>query len=555
MKKVLTCFLSFWAMCSIAQVSPSKYWIKLADKNNTPYTLSNPQGFLTQRAVNRRLLQNIPVDSTDLPINALYISAINATGAQVINNSKWFNSVTILIANASQLTAVQALPFVVSSQPVFKKYKTKTSDKFDPLPGVFAKQSIINRENDLHALNYGNSFSQINMIGANYLHVAGYQGQGVVIAVIDAGFLNVNVDPVFDSIRLNNQILGVRDFVTGDGSVYEDYYHGSAVLSTMGGNLPGQLIGTAPKANYWLLRSEDVGSEYLIEEVNWVIAAEFADSVGADIINSSLGYTTFDDANQNHTYAQMDGNVAIATIGADKAASKGIIVVNSAGNEGGTLWHYIGVPADGDSVFTIGAVDANRIRAGFSSTGPSYDGQIKPNVAAQGAGTIITDGVGGTFSGNGTSFSAPVISGATACLVQAFPLKTNMEILDAIQRSCDHYNSPDSLTGYGIPNYSIASLLLSQPEYAKKKSISFLDVFPNPFVSELDFVYYSAKSELIQITLNDITGRILYTESAKGYNDGYMKIRIPNSSELPVGMYFLKLSSPSTTIIKKVIKN
>ena len=190
MKKVLTCFLSFLAICSIAQVSPSKYWIKLKDKNNTPYSLNNPQAFLTQRAVNRRLTQNIPVDSTDLPINTSYISAINATGAQVINTSKWFNSVTIFITNASQLTAVQALPFVVSSQPVFKKFKTKVTDKFDPLPGASAKQSIVNRDNGIEALSYGNSFSQINMIGANYLHVAGFQGQGVVIAVIDAGFLN-----------------------------------------------------------------------------------------------------------------------------------------------------------------------------------------------------------------------------------------------------------------------------------------------------------------------------------------------------------------------------
>ena len=230
------------------------------------------------------------------------------------------------------------------------------------------------------------------MLNGDALHDMGYDGAGKIIAILDAGFLNANNLDAFDSLWNNGQILGTRDFVSPQNpNIFGSHYHGTMVLSTMGANWPGQMVGTAPKADYWLIRTEDGDSECLIEELNWVSGAEFADSLGADVINSSLGYTTFDDPTLDHSYEDMDGNTTPVTIGADMAVSKGMIVVNSAGNSGGSFWQYIGAPADGDSVFSIGAVDGLGNYAYFSSTGPTYDGRMKPNVVAQGQGSTIID--------------------------------------------------------------------------------------------------------------------------------------------------------------------
>ncbi len=303
------------------------------------------------------------------------------------------------------------------------------------------------------------------MLNGIALHDMGYDGTGMTIAVLDAGFLHADTLRVFDSLWMNGQILGTKDFVSPQSpDIFGAHYHGAMVLSTMGGNWPGKMVGTAPHAHYWLLRSEDGGSEYLIEELNWVSAAEFADSVGADVINSSLGYTTFDNPSQNHTYADMDGNTTPITIGADMAVSKGMIVVNSAGNDGGSSWQYIDAPADGDSVFSIGAVTASGNYASFSSTGPTYDGRIKPNVVAQGSGSTIINPYNGLVStGSGTSFSSPITAGMVACLWSAHPNKRTTQIMDAIQQSGSLAGNPNNQLGWGIPDYLAAHNLLSQP--------------------------------------------------------------------------------------------
>lgn len=286
----------------------------------------------------------------------------------------------------------------------------------------------------------------------------------MVICILDAGFLNVDTLSCFDSLWINNKILGTYDFVANEVSVFEDYQHGTEVLSCIGANWPGKLVGTAPQAYFWLLRTEDAATELIIEEDNWVAGAEFADSVGADIINSSLGYTTFDaqTSNQNHTRADLDGNTAYATNGADIAAAKGILVCNSAGNEGGSGWKYISIPADGDSVCTVGAVDILGVRAGFSSQGPTADNRIKPDVVACGSGTAVIDPFTSTVAYySGTSFSSPLTAGMAACLWQANPTKNNMNILNAMRNSGSKSNSPDTLLGWGIPNYCLANGLLS----------------------------------------------------------------------------------------------
>ncbi|MCF8373498.1 MAG: S8 family serine peptidase [Bacteroidales bacterium] len=531
---------------SLGQTAPDKYWVQFTDKTNTPYSLSNPSDFLSTRAIQRRQAQGIPYSENDLPVDPAYVAAIENLGVQVLTRSKWFNAVSIYTTDPNALIQIQALSFVQATQKVarMKSYK-------DDGVNLYREFDFNQTSAPLSLYDYGAGTNQIEMLNGQVLHDNGYTGQGKVIAVVDAGFLNVDILPIFQHLWDNKQILGVRDFVTGDSTVFEDFQHGMNVLSVMGGYLPGQLIGTAPGASYWLLRSEDVGSEYVIEEDNWVVAAEFADSVGADIINSSLGYTIFDISAQNHSYADMDGNTARATIGADIAASKGILVVNSAGNSGNSAWHYIGAPADGDSVLSIGAVDEFGDYAPFSSTGPTSDGRIKPNVVAQGALAAIQNPNGNISFGNGTSFSSPIIAGMAACLWQAHPGMTNMQLLEAIQQSGSQSMNPDSLLGYGIPNFAQASVILSRVEILQQGSFA---VSPNPFADFLNLEMYLLDSQDVSIQLFDLMGRKYYEQSGVLRFPGYSKVEISGLGNIQTGLYILKISTRKKSYSLKVIK-
>nr|NQU89848.1 S8 family serine peptidase [Bacteroidota bacterium] len=456
-------------MVTSAQVAPDKYWVRFTDKNNSPFSVDNPGEFLTQQAINRRTAQGISVVENDLPVNAPYIAAVVNTGATLLNVSKWFNSVTVFTDSPDVIVAINALPFVSSVDQICHKpvpwKKTKKSFFDNESESEIPNEKLLRGNTAGQSYDYGQAWNQINMLNGIALHDLGFDGLGMTIAVLDAGFKNANVLSAFDSLWMNNRILGWKDFADPlNPDIFNSHTHGTSVLSTMGANLPGQMVGTAPRANYWLLRSEYGPSEYLVEEMNWISAAEFADSVGADIINSSLGYTTFDDPSQNHTYQDMNGKTTPVTIGADLAASKGILVVNSAGNSGNSSWLYIGAPADGDSVFTIGAVNSSGIYASFSSIGPTYDGRTKPDVVAQGQGsTIISANSGNVVSGNGTSFSSPITAGMVACLWQAHPDSRNTEIMEAIRQSGSLANSPTMFLGWGIPDYLSAHTLLSEP--------------------------------------------------------------------------------------------
>ncbi len=363
----------------------------------------------------------------------------------------------------------------------------------------------------MNDLDYGFAADQINIMEGEFLHNLGYLGNGMVIAVLDAGFTNVNTISAFTHLWNENRILGYWDFVNNNDSVFDKNAHGTAVLSTMAGIKSGEIIGTAPNASYWLLRSEDAPTETISEEYNWLAAAEFADSAGADIINSSLGYTTFDNPAEDHTYADMDGNTTIITKAADLAFSKGILVVNSAGNSGSETWHYIGAPADGKNVLSIGAVDHDGSCASFSSRGPTYDGRIKPNVTTIGKNSAIVNTDGNVVYGSGTSFSSPEMAGMAASLWQAFPTKTNAEIKDAIERSASQYNSPDANLGYGIPNFRKAYWYLLGIRIDDENQNQLLNVFPQPFNTEFNLLYYSAKEQTINVRIVDVVGKIIYS--------------------------------------------
>ncbi len=455
MKNTILILLSvFYAAISNAQIAPDTYLVYFKDKANNEYSIEKPEEFLSTRAIEHRKKFNIAITEQDLPVNKNYIDKLEKLGLEVYMTSKWFNLAVIKTSNKKLLKKVKKLNFVIKEPTMYKKQST-TGDtsyiapKFDSLK-VFEKDT----------LNYGTSSTQAKMININYLHNMGYMGEGMQIAVLDAGFKRADKLPAFDSLFANKQILGIRDFVSKDDEVYANDSHGMMVLSTMGGNIPGELVGTAPKANFWLIRTEEAASEHLIEEYFWIAGAEFADSLGCDIIHTSLGYNDFDYKSNNHTYKDMDGDTAPISIAADIASAKGILVVTSAGNDGFSAWKYITAPADADSVLTVGAANKNRNLAYFSSRGPTYDKRVKPDAVAMGMWSVVQGNDGKISTASGTSFSGPIIAGAAACLWQANPTFTNMEIINAIRKSGDRYEKPDGNFGFGIPDFGKADAYL-----------------------------------------------------------------------------------------------
>ncbi len=551
-------FLSLFSTVLFGQVAPDKYWVRFTDKNNSPYSIDNPQEFLSQRAIDRRIKQGIEIQENDLPVNPQYIQGVKDAGATVLTVSKWFNSVTVYAGNQSIVDAIEALPYVLS----VGKGNEKVGDNTFTEKPFFANESfggIPSRElykssDAVNEYDYGAAYNQIHMLNGEPLHNNGYDGTGMIIAVLDAGFLNADNLSVFDSLWDSGRILGTKDFVNPQNpEIFTAHYHGCMVLSTMGGNLPGQLVGTAPQASYYLLRTEDGGTEYLIEELNWVSGAEYADSVGADVLNTSLGYSEFDDPSQNHTYADMDGNTTPITIGADIAASKGMIPVNSAGNSGSSSWYYITAPADGDSVFTIGAVDANGYLASFSSRGPTFDGRIKPDVMAQGSGsTVIDPWSGQVSSGSGTSFSSPISAGMVACLWQANPNKTNAEIMEAIRESASQFSDPDDDYGYGIPDYWQANSLLTVLDHKINPQYQ-VNVFPNPFNDEFLIDVKAEDAVINSVEILDVAGKIVYSRKFSNM-PAENKIAVSGLDKLPAGFYILSTSVNSVKTTTKILK-
>jgi len=523
------------------------FWVGFTDKNNTSYSLSFPEDFLSERAIHRRENQNIAIDSLDLPPNPDYIQQVLNLNAEYIHSSKWLNGVTVFAQHDNFQVEALKLPFV-KEVVLTKPGSTRKSvvDKFaDPMtPGETLK---------IDTLLYGSSVFQVGQLNGQFLHNQDFKGHGMHIAVLDAGFYNANQYSAFDSLWANNQILGVKDFVDKDFNVFEMHYHGMSVLSIMGGNVPGKLIGTAPKASYWLLRSEDIGSEYLIEEDNWVVAAEYADSVGADIINSSLGYFQFDDPSMNHTYEDMDGKTTRVTQAANIAASRGMLVFSSAGNEGNDIgWKYIIAPSDGDSVIGVGAVNSEGSPAPFTSYGPASDGDVKPNVSAVGWNTTVQLSNGIIGHGNGTSYSSPVMAGAAACLWQANPEATASQVKSAIEQSANLYNHPDSLLGYGIPDMKLADQILKTSLLERWEDEGDWLVYPNPVA---DYLVLQKKTSVIadeiELAFYTLDGRLI----RKNIKPDASKIMLTDLSSVPPGMLILQIISGDAVQAVKIYKS
>jgi hypothetical protein len=459
MRKTALSVLLIFLFASFSKAQFTRYIVKFKNKGSNLYSLSNPSAFLSQRALERRSRYTIPLDSTDLPVTPLYISQVAAIpNVTVLNVSKWLNQVSIQTTDANAINAINNLPFVQKVSGIAARNMNGNGNKNaneEVIANLNSHSSKVQSSTDYY--DYGvNSANEIHMHKGEFLHNIGLRGETMQIALIDAGFYNYNTLKVFDSLNANNQVLETWDFVAGNASVTEDYAHGMSCLSTIAANIPGQFVGMAPKTSFYLYRTEDVSSEYPIEEHNWVCAAERADSAGTDIISSSLGYSTFDNASLSHTYADLDGSTTMAAIGADLAAKKGILVFIAAGNEGASSWHYIMTPADADSVLTVGAVDINGNKAGFSSYGPTSDGRIKPDVVTIGVNTIIATAFNTVGTSQGTSYACPKMAGLGTCLWQGFPEFNNMKIWNVIRESGSTVSHPSDSLGYGIPDMKLA---------------------------------------------------------------------------------------------------
>ncbi|PLB86595.1 hypothetical protein C0T31_04925 [Dysgonamonadaceae bacterium] len=433
----------------LGQTSPLEYRFRvyLKDKGSEmEYSVDNPQSFLSKRAIERKRKERVDIDSTDFPVSKNYLQIIANSGGKIVSKSKWFNTCVVQLKDSLQIEAVRLLPFVDSVKYIWRGNDQRTTHLMRPrLEPSFCEDTV--SEKDF----FGISREQFALHKADRMIKAGFRGKGIAIAVIDAGFTNVDVIPYFAKYNL----LGYKDFVP-NGYIFSANDHGTKVLSTMAVNQPYLMIGSAPEASYWLLRSEDSQSEFPVEEDFWVEAIEFADSVGVDIVNTSLGYSDFDDPSLSYRYEQMNGSTSLMTRAADKAFEKGILLVCSAGNEGNKPWGKITVPSDAFHALTVGAVLNDSTIAKFSSLGPTADGRIRPDLVSSGVGvaTINQNGVVGWS--NGTSFSSPYLAGLIASLWSINPRLTRTEILHAVKESADRYNRPDTVFGYGIPDFSKA---------------------------------------------------------------------------------------------------
>ncbi len=522
-------------------------WVYLADKQNVASSIANPISILTQKAIDRKSAHGVSIDARDVPVNENYITQLkNATGITVLAKSKWFNAIHVRGTEASinallSLGFVDSIVFADKNLNTSKQVKQKKTTKFQETFTIF---------------NYGNAnvANQIKMFNGDQLHLLDYTGTGMTVAVLDGGFPNVNTMTSFQRLRDAGNILGNYDFVRREDDVYLDTKnsHGTWVLSTMAGYIENEYVGTAPDASYYLFITEDtritgnVENENPLEESLWVEAAERADSLGVDVINTSLGYGSFyNNTNYNYSASDFDGKTIYITKAANIAFEKGILVVVSAGNEGSS---GINAPADSPNVLSIGAVDSNGDYASFSSVGSAIQLSQKPDIVAQGQESYVINPNDAIGTLNGTSFSSPIIAGGITCLWQALPNKTNSEIMQLVRESASQYNNPDYFLGYGIPNLQLALNTALSIDVDDDKGGSILTVYPNPTKGSISFKFPDNEEELF-ITIYDILGKKVKE----------LVLTIVNNqvdlSSFANGIYISKIESKNFSKTIKLVKN
>lgn len=521
------------------QSSPYSYFYRICFKDKGGTTISSfaPGDLLSVRALLRRQKAGIPVpDFRDIPVYRGYLNQLSASGLQLHCTSKWMNSGLFKTQTPADMKKILDLPFVKDVKMV--KSAVKRNSLYDKLNFQIEKEELPPFDRP------------ITMVNGYPLHNSGYEGKEILIAVLDGGFTIADQISSLKDLRGRNGIRATYDFVKNSRNVYSYSPHGTAVMSVLAGKIPWLIEGTAAGADYLLLRTEDTESESPCEEDFWAAGAEYADSIGADIISSSLGYYNFDDPSLNYKYSDLDGNSAYVTRVADIAASKGILVVNSAGNERTKTWKRIIFPADGDSVLAVGAVDGNNLISGFSSAGPSIDGRIKPDIVTMGVSVPVQTSINEVVRANGTSFSCPVLSGMAACLMQAVPQARMSDIIEALHSSADRYNSPDSsLYGYGIPDM-VYALKILQDKYVKIPDGEII-TGPNPTTGDIEIIFRQPPGSLT-IEIITMSGEKIFR---KDFNDyAGRTLHISELQKREQGVYFIRIIKSNGVNVQKIIK-
>lgn len=534
MKKIFTPLL----LCSIISISAQNtelVFVFFKDKPNKAAFFGNPTSELSQKSLDRRIAKNIVLNDQDAPIEPTYIQNVKDMGFEVTDYSKWLNGVAVN-ATKTQIETLKTQNFVASVES-FVKNPNGGKQNLENRPNKWSEFN----NNQKTTFNYGLASSQIDQVNLRQVHVAGYTGKNITIAVIDTGFPSVNTGSAYKRLRDNGQIKGGYNFISKNDDIYNLGFnaHGSICLGVIGGYIDNQFAGTAPDADFYLYASEDADIEIPEEELYWIEAAEEADRKGVDLISTSLGYTTFDDSRYDYTYANMDGKTSFIARGAQIAVEKGIFVSFAAGNEGNKPWHYISTPADNAKVFTIGAVDSVGISSSFSSFGPNADGVIKPDAITRGTDTATVLNNSAT-SASGTSLANPLAAGGVASLMQALPKSINLDDLkNKLREKSSLYPNHTDQKGYGIMNFGkTLNVFLATDSYSKANAIK---VYPNPVK---DIFTIKSEEKILETQLFDNLGRLIKTDKSTNQD----------ISKLEKGIYFLKIKTASKDYIEKIIK-
>jgi hypothetical protein len=529
--------------CSLLFAQQSIRFVSFKDKNGTPFSLQRPQEFLSQKSIDRRTKQKINLSAMDLPVNPTYLTSIRNAGGKVFYTSRWLNGAVVQATDAA-FSQISQLNFVQGSRLL----SNRTSIG-DVAPAQSFSLPATNVGSPI--LNYGNATTQNAMLGINEMHSQNFTGRGMTIAVFDGGFTNVN--NIKAAVYSRMSIAGGYNFVRGNNFVFQDDSHGSEVLSVMAGYVPNQFIGGAFDATYYLFVTEDVNQENPIEEAFWLVAAERADSLGVDIINSSLGYNTFDLTNLNYTQKDLNGRTSLISQAATCAARTGMLVVSSMGNfySPEPFWTKMRMPADADSIISVGAVNAAEEYVSLSLQGYTEDNRVKPDAAAMGLATFYLTVNGNVSAGSGTSYAAPLVASLAAGIWQANPQMTNMQVLQAIRRAGSRFNNPNTQLGYGIPTFRRAMNILGVDEELGTQT----NIYPTILASDYT-VFCQFPAELRQTTfsyqLTDVTGKIHYQADNQLVDSEIINLKVTNKP-LPVGIYFLNIHINNKTIYRKII--
>ncbi len=537
-RTILVIFLIVCSNTAWAQVN--RYMVFFTDKAGSTYTTTNPIQFLSQRAIDRRLTQGISITEQDLPVNDSYVQTLRDEGINVFFKSRWANAVLVQ-GDAAIVPVLESQPFVDRVELVAPSARLLTSGRRKADQRIKSTKSL------------GATATQLQMLGIDEMHSAGFKGQDIIIGVFDSGFQGVDVTEPFQHIFSSGRIdlAASKDFVFNTSNVFQYDDHGTEVFSVIAAFQDGAFTGGAYQATYQLYVTEDVSTEYRIEEYNWLFAAERADSAGVDIINSSLGYYDFDDASMNYTKANMDGQTTVVTRAAQWAADRGIITVCSAGNEGGIAWQIVTAPADAADVLAIGSVSSSGIRVGSSSKGPTADGRIKPDVAAMGLNTSVIRASGSNGFASGTSLSAPLVTSLVAGVWQRYPHLTNLEVMELIRNTASQATSLDNLVGYGIPNFTaVVNFMEQQPQEE-----AFV-VYPNPVYNDSITIRPADPTEVAiescKLEIVSSVGLLVYSQDV---NFSWTnRAHTIDMATMAAGLYFVRIKLPDRMYVFKIIK-